>query len=438
MRSPRRSGAPASLQAATFSLLPFAGLLAFAACSARPGGVIAASPGDADASSGVDDAGAASSTIDGGDGGDGGDAAPSCGADALPTSLACTGLYLDIAGKTIAPGVRAFTPAVPLWSDGSGKNRWVFLPPGQTIDRSAPNDWVFPIGTKFWKEFTRDGQRKETRFFKKQSDGTWLRVSYVWNADESAATATPNGAALPLEDGATYLVPSQSQCDQCHNGRAEHIMGFEEVSLGSSGAAGVTLATLASEGLLSPAPTRTSLTIADDGSGDVMHTLGWLHINCGVPCHNSGAAAGGSGVDMRLRLDATELDGRSARGMDPVVTTVGVPTSTGLWGALNLIQPGDPDDSLLVYLVSTRALGRQMPPLASTEVDLPDVAILRDWITKMAPALDGGASDAGDDAAGVADAGLDGPVSGPVDAATGANDASNNDSGANDASGNQD
>jgi hypothetical protein len=70
------------------------------------------------------------------------------------------------------------------------------------------------------------------------------------------------------------------------------------------------------------------------------------------------------------------------------------------------------------------------------DLDLPDVTILRDWITKMAPALDGGGSDASDDAAGVVDAAADGLAPGPLDAATGANDASANDAGADDASDN--
>jgi hypothetical protein len=394
---------------------PLGALLVLAGCGSSGGG--GAQPGSDDA--GGDAAGSVSigdasdDAVDATIADDG--AAADC-ASALPTSLACTGLYTDIVAKTIAPSAQSFTPAIPLWSDGSGKNRWVMLPAGQTIDRTDPNNWVFPAGTKFWKEFSRDGQRKETRFFHKQSDGTWVWVSYVWNDDESDAIATPAGASLPLEDGATYQVPTQQQCTECHNGRPEHIMGFEEVSLGSAGAAGLTLAQLASQGLLSPAPASTSLTIADDGSGDTAHALGWIHVNCGVTCHNANPLAGASSVSLRLRLDPTQLDGRSAAAMDPMVTMVGVPTSTGIWGQLDRIQPGDPDDSLLVYLVATRGAGKQMPPLASVYVDTPDVAVIRDWIAKMQP-LDAGAGDAGSEDAGPTDAGTDAADSAAADAA---------------------
>jgi hypothetical protein len=109
---------------------------------------------------------------------------------------------------------------------------------------------------------------------------------------------------------------------------------------------------------------------------------------------------------MRLKLDATQLDGRSAAGMDPMVTTVGVLTTTNLWGHLDRIDPGDPSQSLLIYLTSQRGAGKQMPPLASVLVDTADVAILTDWISKMPP-LDGGAADGGEDAAASEDAGAD-------------------------------
>ena len=51
----------------------------------------------------------------------------------LPASLAETGLYADGQVGRIAPGVRAFSPQYPLWSDGAVKRRWIWLPPGTMI-----------------------------------------------------------------------------------------------------------------------------------------------------------------------------------------------------------------------------------------------------------------------------------------------------------------
>ena len=58
--------------------------------------------------------------------------------DGLPRDLACAGLYKDVEDKDLADGMREFTPAVPLWSDGAEKARWIYLPPGTRIDNSQP------------------------------------------------------------------------------------------------------------------------------------------------------------------------------------------------------------------------------------------------------------------------------------------------------------
>ena len=42
-----------------------------------------------------------------------------------------------------------------LWADYATKQRWILLPPGTKIDATDPNEWVFPVGTKVWKEFSR-------------------------------------------------------------------------------------------------------------------------------------------------------------------------------------------------------------------------------------------------------------------------------------------
>ncbi len=46
---------------------------------------------------------------------------------------------------------------------------WVYLPPGATIDTSNMDEWTFPVGTKFWKEFVVAGVLTETRLLHKVS-----------------------------------------------------------------------------------------------------------------------------------------------------------------------------------------------------------------------------------------------------------------------------
>jgi hypothetical protein len=101
----------------------------------------------------------------------------------LPDELRCTGLYSDWTNKIIAPDVMPYTPGVVLWSDGAAKTRWIWLPPGGKIDTTDMDDWVFPVGTKVWKQFDVGGKTIETRLIWKQPDASWISAVYRWSAD---------------------------------------------------------------------------------------------------------------------------------------------------------------------------------------------------------------------------------------------------------------
>jgi hypothetical protein len=245
-----------------------------------------------------------------------------------------------------------------------------------------------------WKEFSKNGRRIETRLFQKVGSGPpsyWVHATYAWNADESAAVAAGGGDIALDDDGGTYHIPTFAECEECHNGRIDHILGFEPISLGLDGAQGLTLAELSSEGLLAPTPAQTKFTIGDDGTGAAAPALAWLHINCGVTCHNANSTATAFGVGMRLRLDPALLDGRQVNSdFDPLKTTIGVPAVSPGWiqpVQWNRIVPGDPSGSLLVQLISSRGTRNpvrgQMPPIATSIVDTGDVANVVDWVSKM-------------------------------------------------------
>jgi hypothetical protein len=308
------------------------------------------------------------------------------GANTPPPSLVCTGLYANIETKQIAPGVRPYAPAVSLWADGNEKQRWIALPPGTQIDATDPNEWQFPVGTKVWKEFSRDGKRVETRLFQKVQSNYWVSATYRWNTDESAA-AIATGGDIPWGDGGTYHIPKRDECDQCHRGRTDHLLGFEQVLLGMQGASGLTLAQLVAEGLITPPPARTHLTVGDDGTGVAAAPLAWLHVNCGVSCHNGNSNSTAFGSGQRLRLDPTLLDGRSSAHFDSLTTTVNVVANTPTWNGQIRIVPGDPSHSLLVELISNRGtanpVSNQMPPIATVIVDQPNTQSVVTWISKM-------------------------------------------------------
>jgi hypothetical protein len=343
---------------------------------------------------------------------------PDGGADAgpqLPNHLRCTGLYSDWDSKTVAAEMKQFTPAYVLWSDGAIKTRWAFIPAGKKIDTTDPDEWVFPVDSKFFKEFQIGGKRVETRLFWKVAAGTWLKTTYVWSADGSSATRQDNGSGGPgdaglIDDGGTaggldgattYEIPSVKQCDGCHNGRLDKILGFEAISLGAPavGSGGVTLTSLKQQGLLSAndggaTALPDTLTIPEDTSNKARATIGWLHANCGTTCHNNNPSAGCYFNTMRLRVGVGELTGTgtvpTVDSLQAYKTTVNQAATTALGDPnqkpYDRITKGNTAKSLIRYLVSRRVTNEtfgQMPPLDSHIVDVADVAILDGWITTM-------------------------------------------------------
>ncbi len=358
-----------------------------AGCSDEP----AAEPSPADAgTTALADAAAETSSAP-----DAGGCEADLASDGLARHLSCAGLYADVAQKTLAAGVRPYTPAAQFWSDGSTKTRFITLPPGTTIDATNMDDWKLPVGTKLWKELALDGKRIETRVYAKTGDATWKHTSYRWNATETEADRLDKGELVPTTSGIDYEIPAANQCLSCHKGKTEPIVGFDAVSLGLPGAEGLTLATLVAENLLSPVPATTSFTIPDDGTGKAAPAIAWLHANCGG-CHQKSDKAEGFFTQTFFRLTAAQLGpggATSATELDALTTTCDINSGkTTPDGGLPLkrIAPGSPEGSSVWVLSHNRTApggfpnpNEQMPPLISHVVDEPGTALLAAWITAL-------------------------------------------------------
>lgn len=304
------------------------------------------------------------------------DPVPASRIDAAPYRLSDTGLFSDMGTRTLAPGVRPFRPGFELWSDGANKQRWVYLPPGETIDTRNMDDWQFPVGTKLWKEFRHGEELVETRLLQKLGPGErdWLTLSYLWNDEQSDAYATPEGAVDAR--GTELDVPAASECVACHGGRRAFVLGFSalQLSQGASGGDGVDLASLEAEGLLSNPPQQT---FSIPGTQTERSALGYLHANCGH-CHNRNrpSRAGSRCFDPENDLDFwLSVDLLDSPEQTPTYRTA----------IDEVVKPGEPRDSRLLELVSSRGIFRQMPPLATERVDERGVRILSDWIRELAP-----------------------------------------------------
>ena len=187
-------------------------------------------------------------------------AARTSGEAPMPATLAGTGLY-EPGSTQVRAAHEPFEPAYPLWTDAMGKRRWLYVPAGSRIDKSDPDAWDFPRGTRAWKEFRRGDTRVETRFIERLADGSWRFATYVWNAEGTEARLAP-AAGLP-ERG----IPSREDCLACHEGAPVPVLGYSAVQLERTVAG------------------RTR----EEGAA-----LGYLHGNCGH-CHNE-SALGGTGL----------------------------------------------------------------------------------------------------------------------------------------------
>ena len=134
-------------------------------------------------------------------------------APVAPRFLSDTGLYANVAKLKIDPRNRTFSPQYPLWSDGATKRRWVRLPEGSMIDVADLAKWDLPVGTKFWKEFSFNGRKVETRFLWQTRKGHWVFASYAWNeAQTNAELAIGVGHRQHRGDRRTASVTASRRC----------------------------------------------------------------------------------------------------------------------------------------------------------------------------------------------------------------------------------
>ncbi|WP_248361061.1 hypothetical protein [Anaeromyxobacter oryzae] len=150
-----------------------------------------------------------------------------------PPTLAETGLYSDLPARSLAPGVLGYTPVYPLWSDGATKRRFIRLPPGGAIDARDPDAWVFPVGTRVWKEFAFGGRPVETRYLERTPAG-WLYATYAWSEDGREATLAPERGVrgvCEIVPGVRHDLPAVADCRACHEGGPVPVLGFSALQL---------------------------------------------------------------------------------------------------------------------------------------------------------------------------------------------------------------
>ena len=326
----------------------------------------------------------------------------------VPAVLSQTCLYANIKHLTISDELHRFTPNYQLWSDGANKSRWIYLPKGKKIDSSDPDQWVFPVGTQFFKEFRKSVEiapginqeiKVETRHLMKTQVGTgtdaWSMVTYAWLDNQQDARLLLKGARQVLNTN--HNIPTQEDCVTCHKGNIDSILGFDAIQLSDAQLQNAfghgpkrtlqewSLKTLLDNTLLTHPLSQPVL------PGNVMEqkVLGYLHANCGN-CHNPMGHASEQEADhltMRHKLAFDTLEKTD-------VYKTAVNQITQNFTIVPYIVMGAKHEEMALYnsalYVRMNSLDEEyrMPMLAREVVDQEAVQLMQQWILSLSTPLE--------------------------------------------------
>ncbi|HKQ62784.1 MAG TPA: hypothetical protein VJS92_15945 [Candidatus Polarisedimenticolaceae bacterium] len=308
-----------------------------------------------------------------------------------PAHLSATGLY-DL---RILP----YAPQYPLWSDGAAKARWIYLPERATIDVSDAAAWSFPIGTKFWKEFSFGGRKVETRMLWRAGAEEWIFATYLWDELQTDAVLAPQDGVpdfVEIAPSKHHSIPAVSDCLTCHAAGRTPVLGFNMLQLSDDrdplaphaeplGPGMVTLSSLEAEARLDPArpewvtdPPRIQAVSPRERAA-----RGYLAANCGG-CHNP------EGPLARLGLALSHTPGALATA-ENIAGRFRIPGAE--LGSTRRLAPGDPAHSSILYRMRSRRPSSQMPPLGTVIADDEAAGLVERWIADdLSPAARGDGS----------------------------------------------
>ncbi len=305
----------------------------------------------------------------------------------------------DAAAQEPAPEVISYDLNSSLFSDYAEKFRFIKLPAGKHATYRDDDVFEFPVGTVIAKTFAyprdaRDpsqGRRLiETRILKREPDG-WVGLPYVWNDSQTEASLDVAGDTVDVSwlhtDGRprtdNYIIPNANQCKGCHKigetmrpigPKARHLNRDFAYREGTENQ----LAHWSRLGALVGAPEPREaprLAVWDDPASGTLdaRARAWLEINC-AHCHNPEGPARNSGLDLLASQQRPVAFG---------VYKPPVAAGLGSGGLAYDVVPGQPDQSILVYRISSTHPSVMMPELGKRLVHDEGVALVRQWIAAM-------------------------------------------------------
>lgn len=307
--------------------------------------------------------------------------------DGPPTCDGPPGLYVAGSCSELAPGVRPFRPRFQLWSDAADKERFVSIPENGVIDTSNPDRWVFPVGTIFWKTFSRGGMRLETRVLTKTSAGegmdSWTFQTYGWNQTQDDVTLVGvDGIENVL--GTTHDIPSREDCLACHATAATRDvgLGFGAIQLADANLP-LSLDDLEAAGEMSDAITIASAAVP--GTTVQRNALGYLHANCGH-CHGGASPQVGLNLQVVTGLAGVCETNTYLTALGAVddgmggCTTPGTPSFWMSTMGYSRVASNSTANSAVYLRMGIRGSADQMPQRGTEDRDELGLMTIQDWI----------------------------------------------------------
>lgn len=309
----------------------------------------------------------------------------------LPSSLADTGAFKDLATLEVNPGIVSYEPNVTFWSDGALKQRWFSIPDtNATIGFKATENWTFPPGSVWIKHFELEltngvpssRRRLETRFLIRGSNDVY-GVTYRWDATQTNALlvreAGVDQSFVVWNQGTsrtqTWHFPSRAECLMCHTRVSGSVLAFNTAQLNKEvtdhGVSFNQIEALGNAGYFSSPigaihtlPALISLTNVE--ASVESRARSYLAANCSQ-CHQPG------GPTPAL------FDARYSTRTADAGLVGGALNGSGSLDGNKVISPGRLDRSEMLSRISVRG-GKQMPPVGSNVVDTNAIALLTEWI----------------------------------------------------------
>ncbi len=309
-----------------------------------------------------------------------------------PAKLSDTGLFADLTDLSPSPGVINYTPNLAFWSDYAVKSRWFIIPDATNkMTWSRDGVWTFPTNEIWVKHFDMEMERGnpatkrriETRLLVRNAGGVY-GVSYQWNTNQTDAALVPDaGSDFTLaitNNGQPYPqpwhIPTRAECLSCHNSPAGFALSFNTRQLNRTNTlgnfSGNQLELLQAAGYFTNAPEPVNTLPHHVGAGENNFPLetrvrSYLDVNCAY-CHRPGGPGGGT------------WDGRAQTPLFSAGIINGAAINNGGSSVNKYIVPNDPLHSIFLNRIAVTNGFTRMPPLASSELDWTNIALITQWI----------------------------------------------------------